>query len=57
LLQDESGFIITKEDMSTSREAIFAAGDCRKKSLYQLITACSEGAIAADSVHKYLLKR
>ncbi len=54
---DEEGFIITDEQMKTSKEAIFACGDCRKKSLYQVITACSEGAVAADSANKYLLNR
>jgi thioredoxin reductase (NADPH) len=51
---DESGFIITQEDMSTSQEGVFACGDCRKKSLYQVITACADGAIAADSAYKYI---
>jgi len=56
LLQiDEAGFIITNQDMKTSQEGIFACGDCRKKSLYQVITACAEGALAADSAHKYIL--
>lgn len=51
---DQAGFIITQEDMSTSCEGIFACGDCRKKSLYQVITACGDGAIAADSAYKYI---
>lgn len=54
---DEGGFIITDQEMQTSQEGVFACGDCRKKSLYQVITACAEGAVAADSVHKYLLKQ
>ena len=53
---DESGFIITDQDLKTSCEGIFASGDCRKKSLYQVISACSEGATAADSAQKFLLK-
>ncbi len=52
---DAAGFIITEQDMSTSKEGIFACGDCRKRSLYQVVSACGEGAIAADSAHKYLL--
>jgi thioredoxin reductase (NADPH) len=52
---DAAGFIMTDERMSTSSAGIFAAGDCRKKSLYQVITACADGAVAADSAHKYLL--
>lgn len=56
LLQlDESDFIITNQDMKTSRDGMYACGDCRKKSLYQVISACGEAAVAADSVHKYLL--
>lgn len=51
---DETGFIITKEDMATSEEGVFACGDCRKKTLYQMITACADGAIAADSAYKYI---
>lgn len=54
---DDGGFIITQHDMRSSIEGIFACGDCCKKSLYQVVTACSEGAIAADSVHKYLLNK
>lgn len=55
LKTDASGFIITEQDLKTSCPGIFACGDCCKKSLYQVITACSEGAVAAASVHKYLL--
>jgi thioredoxin reductase (NADPH) len=57
LNMDESGFIITDQDLRTSRQGIFACGDCRKKSLYQVINACAEGAVAADSAHKYLLEK
>jgi thioredoxin reductase (NADPH) len=52
---DESGFIITDEELKTSKDGIFACGDCRKKSLYQVITACAEGALAAASTQRYLL--
>jgi thioredoxin reductase (NADPH) len=54
---DERGFITTDQDLMTSEEGIFACGDCRKKSLYQVITACGDGAIAADSAQRYLLNR
>jgi thioredoxin reductase (NADPH) len=57
LEMDEAGFIITNEKMSTSKEAVFACGDCRKKSLYQIITACSEGAIAISSFCDFILKK
>jgi len=51
---DEAGFIITDEILATSEEGIFACGDCRRKSLYQVITACGDGAVASDSAYKYL---
>jgi len=55
LKSDELGFIITGQDLSTSLNGIFACGDCCKKNLYQVITACGDGASAAASVHRYLL--
>ena len=51
---DELGFIMTDQEFKTSLNGIFACGDCCKKSLYQVVTACSEGAIAATSAHNYL---
>ena len=54
---DEGGFIITGEDMSTSQGGIFACGDCRKKTLYQVVTACGDGAVAADSAYNYLASK
>lgn len=53
---DESGFIATDSYMKTALAGIFACGDCRKKDLYQVISACAEGAEAAFSAHKYLLE-
>ncbi|MFH1413889.1 MAG: thioredoxin-disulfide reductase [Candidatus Omnitrophota bacterium] len=53
---DDSGFIITQDNLSTSAEGIFACGDCRKKALYQVITACGDGATAADSAYKCISK-
>ncbi len=53
---DGAGFIITDEAMATSQDGIFACGDCRKKSLYQVITACGDGAIAAESAYKFISK-
>lgn len=53
---DDAGFIITDEELKTSLGGVFACGDCRKKSLYQVITACAEGAMAADSAYKYLVR-
>ena len=52
--QEEKGFIVTDEEMQSSVGFIWACGDCRKRPLKQLITAASEGAIAALSAYKYL---
>jgi thioredoxin reductase (NADPH) len=56
LTMDEAGFIITDENMATSVEGVFACGDCRKKGLYQVINACADGAVAADSAYKFIAK-
>lgn len=51
---DSSGYIITDENMKTSQEGIYACGDCRHKTLRQIITACGDGATAAFSAQKYV---
>lgn len=53
---NESGSIKVKSDQSTSKEGIWAAGDITTASnnFHQIITACSEGAIAAESIFKFL---
>ncbi len=52
---NEKGFIITRSGVLTSEEGVFACGDCCDKILYQVVTACGEGASACDAAHKYLL--
>lgn len=54
LFLSDNGYIITDEEMRTSKRGIFSAGDIREKSLRQIITACSDGAIAAYSAFSYL---
>lgn len=51
---DEQGYIITDENLMTSCRGVFACGDCRKRPLLQVITACAEGAVAAFSANRYL---
>jgi thioredoxin reductase (NADPH) len=51
---NQYGAIITDHDMKTSIEGIFAAGDVREKSLYQVVTAAADGAIAAVSAAKFI---
>ena len=51
---NERGFVQVNSNMETTIPGIFAAGDIIEKSLYQIITAQSEGAIAAVSAYNYL---
>ena len=51
---DPAGYIITDEEMRANVPGIFAAGDCRRKSLRQMVTAAADGAIAAVSAERYL---
>lgn len=50
---DDEGYIIS-EDTKTNAPNIFASGDIRTKVLRQLVTAASDGAIAANNVIQYL---
>lgn len=52
--QNPAGYIVTDYKMETSEKGIFACGDVIKKTLYQVVTACGEGATAAASAEKYL---
>ncbi|MGA1846013.1 thioredoxin-disulfide reductase [Deferribacter abyssi] len=51
---DESGFIIADETTRTNVPGIFAAGDVRKKELRQIVTAVSDGAVAAKMAERYI---
>lgn len=51
---DEQGGVITDKHMATRTPGLWAAGDIRGKNLRQLVTAASDGAIAATSVGQYL---
>ena len=54
---DENGYIIAKENCYTNLKGIFVAGDVRKKNVRQLVTAVSDGAIAATEAINYLMNR
>ena len=47
-VRTERGYILTDEKMETSVKGIYAAGDVRKKALRQIVTAASDGAVAAE---------
>ncbi len=53
---NDNGYIIGNEDCLTNVPGIFVAGDCRTKELRQLVTATSDGAIAAVKAIKYISK-
>lgn len=48
------GSVLTDEDMRTSYEGVFAAGDVRKKKIKQVVTAAADGAIAAENANQYI---
>lgn len=49
LKKDEAGYIVTDEKMQTMIPGLFVAGDVRAKTFRQIVTAVSDGAIAANS--------
>ncbi len=51
---NEQGYVITNDNLESSYTGVFACGDCRVRPFIQVVTACSEGAIAAFSAAKFL---
>lgn len=51
---NDFGFIEVDDEMNSSVKGIYGAGDITSKKLRQIITACSDGAIAANSAAKYV---
>ena len=56
LKKDKEGWLIVNEEMETNISGVYACGDVTKHSLKQIITACSQGAVAVKSVNEYLKK-
>ena len=59
LVQDQveltpDGYVSAGEDTKTSVPGVFVAGDLRKKPLRQVVTAASDGAVAAYQAVEYL---
>lgn len=50
---DERGYITAGEDCVTGTPGVFAAGDCRTKSVRQVATAAADGAVAALAACAY----
>ena len=54
LALDANGYVVADESTRTNREGVFAAGDVRTKTLRQVVTAVSDGAVAAHLAEEYL---
>ncbi len=54
---DEGGFLPAGEDCRTAVPGVFAAGDCRTKTVRQLTTACADGAAAALAAVQFLTEQ
>ena len=48
------GYFDSGEDCATATDGLFVAGDCRSKRIRQVVTAASDGAIAAMAACRYL---
>lgn len=53
---DENGYIIADETTCTNIPGVYAIGDVRTKEVRQIVTAASDGAVAAHYAEKYLLE-
>ena len=51
---DEAGYVLADETTQTNLPGVFAEGDLRKKPLRQVVTAASDGAVAAHFIEEYL---
>ena len=52
--KDESGFIVTDQNMETNIPGLFVAGDCRSQLIRQITNACGDATTAAVAAEKYL---
>jgi thioredoxin reductase (NADPH) len=51
---DETGYVITGQNMETSVPGLFAAGDVRSGPFRQVVVAAGEGAVAAHGAAAYI---
>lgn len=56
VVEKENGFIKSNEECTTNIPGIFVAGDIRNKSVRQIVTSVSDGAVAAINAVKYIEK-
>lgn len=51
---DQTGYFVADESCTTPLKGVYVAGDCRVKPLRQIVTAASDGAVAAFQAAAYL---
>lgn len=51
---NQSGYVLTNENMETSLEGVFAVGDVRAKGLRQIATAVGDGAVGGVAAEQYI---
>ncbi len=56
-VKTKEGYILTDERMRTNVSGVFACGDVIESELKQIITACAQGAIAANCAYEEIQKR
>ncbi len=54
---DETGYFIASDDTTTKIPGVFVAGDCRQKEVRQVVTATSDGAVAAVMAERYIASK
>ena len=54
---DDNGYVIASENCETSCHGIYTAGDCRTKTVRQLVTAAGDGAVATAGVLDFLASK
>ena len=57
LVLDENRYIVADETTKTNIEGVFAVGDVRTKSVRQIVTAASDGAVAVHFAEEYLAEK
>ncbi|NLN80364.1 MAG: FAD-dependent oxidoreductase [Erysipelotrichia bacterium] len=53
-LETKNGYLVVNQDMETNVAGLYAAGDTNSKKLRQLVTAASDGSIAATAAIRYV---
>ncbi|WAW14534.1 thioredoxin-disulfide reductase [Peptostreptococcus equinus] len=54
---DEVGYFVAGDSTETKIPGVFVAGDCRQKPVRQVVTATSDGAVAAVMAERYIASK